>query len=303
MGMLVGKRYRTKMFANLADHTYVECGTGGRAWGCWGGKTGGSELRRGEGSTRRADAIAGPDERAGITCYLINGVCHQAANRVLLPAGITVQGAVGYEVSSALFGPYGRPRGLLGFCRAPFKQHLGVSGDLPPCIEAAPARLRKAASAASRDRLAASRERRYVDGVLAIYRKAGSAPARFARGLSTPDLEEFQLELFAHQVDFRLGSKAGKSLTRNLGQIRRSAERSRMKIEEWFLAGEMTVAEFVDAFNQETVLFQAAARGAMKAHEYRSLFGLRPERTVVLADPAIVKRAYPKTRVDRRRLR
>ena len=89
MGILVAKRYPTKLFLKLADHTYVECGTGKKAWGCWGGKTGGTALRQAPGSTKRADRIAQTDEKANIKCYLINGVCHQAANRILLPAGIT----------------------------------------------------------------------------------------------------------------------------------------------------------------------------------------------------------------------
>jgi len=70
MGTLVVMRYPTSLFANLADHTYVECGTGGKAWACWGGKSGGTALRRNAGSTKRADAIAAPNERAGIKCYL-----------------------------------------------------------------------------------------------------------------------------------------------------------------------------------------------------------------------------------------
>src|SRR5262245_36366314 len=53
MGELVARRYPTAMYANLADHTYVECGTGAVGWACWGGKTGGTELRRGAGSTQR----------------------------------------------------------------------------------------------------------------------------------------------------------------------------------------------------------------------------------------------------------
>jgi hypothetical protein len=55
MGELIGMRYPTELFANLADHTYVTCGTGGKSWSCWGGKTGGTELRRGAGSTLRID--------------------------------------------------------------------------------------------------------------------------------------------------------------------------------------------------------------------------------------------------------
>lgn len=74
--------------SSISRRLIVACGTLGKVWGCWGGKTGGTALRRAPGSTLRADRIAEPDERAGITCYLINGVCHQAANRILLPAGI-----------------------------------------------------------------------------------------------------------------------------------------------------------------------------------------------------------------------
>jgi hypothetical protein len=85
MGILIGKAYQTQMFFGLADHTYVECITGKEGWSCWGGKTGGREIVRGTGSTKQANVIATSNERAGITCYGINGVCHQAANRILWP--------------------------------------------------------------------------------------------------------------------------------------------------------------------------------------------------------------------------
>ena len=100
MGQLIAWHYRTTSFAKLADHTYVTCGNLGKAWGCWGGKTGGTVLRQGSGSTAQANTIANPDEKAGIKCYLINGVCHQAANRILYPAGITVRQARGYSQGS-----------------------------------------------------------------------------------------------------------------------------------------------------------------------------------------------------------
>ena len=44
MGTLIAMAYPTSLFADQADHTYVKCGTGKRAWGCWGGKTGGRVL-------------------------------------------------------------------------------------------------------------------------------------------------------------------------------------------------------------------------------------------------------------------
>jgi hypothetical protein len=281
MGTLVVMRYPTSLYANLADHTYVECGTGGKAWSCWGGKSGGTALRRSTASTKRANAIARPNERAGIRCYLINGVCHQAANRILLPARITVRGARGYDVSEALFGTYGRPRGALGTCRAPFDQHAGVTGDLPACAE-------DMATAATAERRA---ERKYLRGVLALYRKA-AARLRSARGLNGPDLERFLIELFMHKVRFSLGARLDRALVRKLRDIRASTERSRMTLEEWFARKELAASAFVAAFNTETILFQEAVAGVLKADQYQALFGLRRGETVILADPRIVRRAY-----------
>ena len=304
MGELVAKRYPTKLFADLADHTCVECGPGGQGWRCWGGKTGGTEFRRGAGSTRRADQIAGANERAGITCYLINGVCHQAANRILLPAAITVRGARGYEVSEALFGTYGRPGGILGFCTAPFDQHAGTSGDLPACAAAAPpaasrhkARGRRARGPTTRGRMATASEQRYLRGVLSIYGKARAplASAARARSFATGrNLEAFHLALFMHQVDFKLGSRVDRTLDRRLRHIRQSTERSRLKIEEWFAAHEMNAAEFVKEFDNETRVFQHAVAGAMKPADYERLFDLTPGTIVTLADPRIVKKAFPR---------
>ncbi len=293
MGTLVVMRYPTSLFANLADHTYVECGTGGKAWACWGGKTGGGALRQSAGSTKRANAIARPNERAGITCYLVNGVCHQAANRILLPAGITVRGARGYDVSESLFGTYGRPRGAFGTCRAPFDQHAGVVGDLSACAErmAKPKGRKPARGAPTLSAEERRAEQAYLRGVLVAYGKAErrlSSPS----GLSGPDLVDFLVELFMSKVRYSLRSGLDRSLARKLRAIRVSTERSRMKIEEWFARKEMTASAFVAAFNTETILFQEAVAGALNADQYKALFGLRRGETVILADPRIVRRAY-----------
>lgn len=291
MGTLVVMKYSTSMFGNLADHTYVQCGTGRKAWGCWGGKTGGTELRRSPGSTKRANAIAGPDERAGIKCYLINGVCHQAANRILLPASITVRGARGYDVSEALFGTYGRPRGPFGTCLSPFNQYLNMTGDLPECIETRATRqkvTRKAPTQLTGER---TREHQYIKGVLAIYGK-DERKLRSARGLIGPDLAAFHLKLFMYKAEYSLGSKLDKPLAAKLRDIRLSTEWSRMKLEDMFTNREMKASEFVDAFNKETILFQEAAAGALTASHYKLLFGLKPGETVILADPRIIKKIY-----------
>lgn len=293
MRTLVVMRYATPLFSNLADHTYVTCGTGRKAWGCWGGKTGGTELRRGAGSTRQADAIAEADERARIKCYLINGVCHQAANRILFPAGITVRGARGYDVSEAMFGTYGRPRGPFGTCLSPFHNHTDVTGDLPECVEPRASRQQAARKAPALSAKERTRERNYIKGVLAIYRE-DERVLKSVKGLKGPDLAGFHLKLFMYKAQYSLGSKLGKTLSAKLKDIRMSAEWSRMKVEDLFTNKEMKPSEFVEALNKEIILFQEAAANTLKPGQYQMLFGLKPGDTVVLADPRIVKAVYGK---------
>ena len=287
MGTLIALRYSTKLFANLADHTYVTCGTGRKAWGCWGGKTGGTVLRQGTGSTARANAIAGADEKANIRCYLINGVCHQAANRILFPAGITVAGARGYGVSESLFGPYGRPSGPFGTCASPFNQYPTVAGDIPDCAGPAVAGkvLRTAkAQMSSQERL---REKKYLGRVLASYGKAGRMFTAKHKHIG-PEAEGFHVEIFLLKAEYNLG-RLDRALTAKLTDIRRSAERSRMQIEHWYSNNEMRLAEFAKAFDRETVVFQDTMAGALKADQYKALFGLQRGETITLANPAIVK--------------
>lgn len=98
----------------VADHTYVRS-TDGYSWNCWGSAEGGTAICYGQGSSAVANCIsihqpANPDftkECAGIRHYAIDGVCHQAANRILYPAGVIVDQAAGYWLSVTMFGTYG----------------------------------------------------------------------------------------------------------------------------------------------------------------------------------------------------
>ena len=291
MGTLIAMHYPTTLALGAADHTYVRCGTGGKSWSCWGEKTGGKVLRSAAGSTLRADTIATPNERARITCYLVNGVCHQAANRILFPAAITVTGARGYGVSEALFGAYGRPHGVLGLCRAPFDPQTGVTGDLPECLAAAAAAPSKAGVPFREFGAQANRHRAYVKRVQAAYQNArhlfeAAAPSGSA-------IEEFQLELFRDQARQRLGSRVKARVHGRLLDIRRSIERSRMMLEHWFARNEIVHDRFVAAFNQETRSFQGSVAATLPAPAYKALFDLEPGATIVLADPAIVAKLLP----------
>lgn len=99
----------------MLDHTYVISSCGYR-WGCFGLDTGGSIIVPGSGDSNTAECLSYPRsgnvEYAGLI-YFIDGVCHQATNRVLEPTGLTLGSTGklvrGYNLSLARYGLYGLP--------------------------------------------------------------------------------------------------------------------------------------------------------------------------------------------------
>jgi hypothetical protein len=287
MGTLVAKHYPTKLFLNAADHTYVECKGGGVGWRCWGGKRGGKVLRSAVGSTNRADKIARPDEKAGIKCYLINGVCHQAANRILLPAGITVRGARGYAISQALFGPYGR----IGLwpCRSPFKKFPSTNGDLPQCSVT----LSKRRKGGVRSIMRSGEDKadwQYIQQVLPIYQEGEKREKQ--RTLKATDATDLNLRLFMIMVDFELGPNVEKKQTANLLKLRKQTEVMMQKTQRGLARDEKPGQDYVSEMNDITLKFQDQMSGLLSVDEYIALFNLQPDERVILADPAILKREY-----------
>src|SRR5690606_6584333 len=281
MGTLVGRHYRTTMMLKLADHTYVECGTGGKAWGCWGGKPGGAVLRSGAGSTRRADAIAGADERAGITCYLINGVCHQAANRILFPAGITVRGARGYWVSTSLFGVYGRASALFGLCKAPFNQQPGVTGDLPQCMEGT--------STPPEHAGADPGEQTFLKEVLELSERQDAA---VQAERAEEHLVAIQVEMFGALVRYRLGPRLEESMYGALLQLRQDIERRQLEVDRAWADGALTPDELTGRKTDIAAKFQKAVGGVLDDSEYEQLLELPKRDILEVGDPEIARAAY-----------
>lgn len=295
MGTLVAWHYPLAILGNQGDHTYVACGNGGKAWSCWGGKTGGTRLRSAPGSTLRADAIAEPNERANVKCYLVNGVCHQAANRILFPAGITVAGAGAYWLSEAVYGTYGRPRGFLGFCEAPFHQHPDITGDLPECAEEEPAPMGLAAPETEPQPPGMAN---YLSRVNAAYTQAGApgggGPGGGPFAMAPEEAGAFQLELFALLTDYKLGEDyRGTSGGEALMSARGDFEQRRDEVERAFFYREMGVDEFVQAYNDLMVDFQRQSAEILPEAGYRALLAAAPEEPLVLGDLDAARQAYP----------
>ncbi len=282
MGTLVARAYPTTTFANLADHTYVECLGGGKKWGCWGGKTGGRVIAQGPASTTRADCIAKPDERAGIRCYLVNGVCHQAANRILIEARVTVRMARGYSISSALFGTYGRK--LFWPCASPFNRCPGVAGDLPACED--PGLPGDPVGVRGDDPMGA-REAAYVEAVLEMYAAQEAAPDAPLRGRE----DKFHVDLFLHYARYQMGERFERAGSQ-LEEIRAGTEEELWRLQQGFDDGRADLRVYLAGFEALTMRFQELMAKALSGADYRALFALHPEERVSLIDPRIVEAVY-----------
>ena len=277
MGTLVAMHYT--IAGGVADHTYVMCSTGNAAWGCFGGETGGHPLRQANGSTMRANSIAGPNETGNLNCYLINGVCHQAANRIHFPSGITVTGASGYSVSRSMYGIYGRPNGLFRACNSPFNQHHNVHGDLPECV---PVGIGQTGTTYSQAAGSVRPEfgqmgQNDIQGEIELYERANWEWS-----------EELGIELFAHMVTSHLGLGISGYLETQLRKIRTGTERKRMELDEAHYNEELGFIEYANAFDELTLSFQHQTADVLSAEQYENLFGLGPENPVTLADPDII---------------
>jgi hypothetical protein len=282
MGTLIARKYPTILALGAADHTYVECGTGGKAWSCWGGKTGGMAFNRGTGSTSRADAIAQPNERAAITCYLVNGVCHQAANRILFPAGIVVSGARGYTLSVSIFGIYGR-RGV-GSCSTaiPFNNHPGVSGDLAACLGPP----RRGPSSPTKAAAPSVRETAHLKSIQGMYR--GFA----AESATALDEMNLHVRMFEREVDFRFNGKLPRLKAQGLREAKVQVELAHHQMTERLGRGELEAASFVIAFNAMTERFQNDAANALTGAQFKQMFNYERDERLVLADPEAVDASF-----------
>lgn len=280
MGQLIAKKYPTKLFLKAADHTYVECGSGAIGWKCWGGKTGGIAFVTGSGSTNQANAIAEPNEKAGISCYLINGVCHQAANRILFPAQKLVIGARGYALSQAIFGPYGKAG--VGSCGGKFNQHTGVTGDLPACIGTKGTK--PSGSGAHGQVPLSTKDKAFLAAARQEYAKFSESKFTKSKAIA------FNTKLFELQVLSRLGESIGQTLGYLVSE-KKKFEQAHYGIVESLRSGYMEPGDYITAFNQMTLHFQDEVAG-MAAGRYKDLMDLDVDERIILADPAIVASIY-----------
>lgn len=273
MGTLIAKALSTA--AGLAEHTYVEC-SAGKAWGCYGRKAGGTELVRGAGSTDRADRIAEPDERAGITCYGVNGVCHQAANRILLPAGVLVKKARGYRLSYAIYGEYGIALPTKK-CHGLFRKHESVAGDLPACLFSG-----AAPPPDDADEPSSGEDAAFLDLALRL----NNALEESDRG---PDAQlAFQLAHIELCGMYWVGRRFV-GFREAVFRIQVGFERTRQELQRRRLNDDLPPVGFLESMNVLTVNYQDAMAEALPRDVYEDLFQLDRDERVILCDLDVLR--------------
>ncbi|HEY7840688.1 MAG TPA: hypothetical protein VIC61_03895, partial [Gammaproteobacteria bacterium] len=225
---------------------------------------------------------------AGITCYAVNGVCHQAANRILYHAGITVLGARGYGVSESLYGTYGRtPRWLLSRrCPAPFDQHPGITGDFPECL---PAGIQAGGPARDYNEREHERERRYVQRVAGEYQKLSLQ--RLQSREWGDELVQFMATLFEYKIEYNLGFSAKDRVFHRLMDIRRNIESAQIEIESGYAEGALSTADFYAASDRVTASMQDQVAEILDDDQYEKLFDAKRGDIITLVDPAITGQA------------
>ncbi len=277
MAKLTG--YKLPTLKGAADHTYVAC-SGGHAWGCWGRSSGGKSICAGDGSSARANCLSKPKSTAGIV-YALTGVCHQAANRILMPARVTVHKAKGYWASSLFYGTYGKGA-------AEWLARIAVcsvySGEIDQCTSAV------SASGASSEELPEedSSERALVTQIQALYEDVpDSQRVRMLSASETaPDLLGEELRL---TVRHRLGEGFSDSGIGELQEVQQETLADAQKLERSFHEQALVGSALAERLNQAINEGLEKCAKSLGKDKYRTYFELEPGDRIDIVMPDLAE--------------
>jgi hypothetical protein len=273
-------------WTDQADHTYVTS-SDGFAWPCWGRSSGGRMVCGGGGSSLRANCLS---ELQAFLIYGVNGVCHQAANRILAPASwVTVSGAKGYWASVGAYGPYGTnvtiwmPR--LAYCNT-------LQGDR---------RVRAKASGARRRRKPDEEfpqepgELEYLQNVRALHEEF--IRAGLQRGqpveLLPPDMRSQEFELL---LDYRLGARGAADQRRAVVDIHREAIDQLEQLNKKLVIRSVDGETFAARANSTVGKMLQRHAKELGRDRFEQTYGIAPRRRFVLVDPRIARKHFPMPR-------
>jgi hypothetical protein len=271
----------------LADHTYVTC-VGGYAWGCWGRNSGGRIISTGTGSSAQANCLSWPSSTAGLI-YGVTGVCHQTANRILWPAGITVSRAKGYWASFLAYGTYGTdvPAWLIkiGVCST-------STGEIPQCAakaRATPSTSKLNAGEAPPD----PKDRALVRDIKALYLRGVSPQEHKRRSMMKGPAD---LKIIGSETKLVLQHRLGKTVRaaniKDIQTIQMELFSKKEAIAKHLHEGNISGEELAQKINGAVNKSLKDCLKSLGKENYAKLLELEPGEMVNVVDPKIAAKAY-----------
>jgi hypothetical protein len=208
----------------------------------------------GIGDSSIADCLSQPNSHAGIR-YLITGVCHQTANRILHPAGFTVAGTQGYLVSHLAYGTYG----------------LGRWPELSRCVP--PGTVLAVGSAIAPS---ASGVRNPSVGIGVYHSTAGTT--------AVATEEDSNVAEFTALIETKLGHPVEQPTLDRVMVIQADLRRIQVQLTRWLDTGEITPDQYFEMFVGALRSSMNECRGVLGDQRFKAVFGKLGKHPEQLAD-------------------
>lgn len=308
------------------DHTYVKSDNPYHVWPCWGGSSGGKPICGGYGSFSLANFIAYHippqlgDGTAGII-YGVTGVCHQTANRILYPAGVTVEAARGYKLSHFAYGTYGldSSRFFELLQNPPVFKFSEISSEAVDSVNnvllSGPAIMDMQAQSNSID----EPKEAYIQEVVALYMEqmqtSPSLNAKIMNEESSP-LQERGFESFSSRImseerysllgkelklgmRFRLGGNPDPQITEPILKQQSDFLKEKGKMDSEFYSANLNIEEYVKEVNNLFGNVLISLSEILGKEESEKLFDLSSlKEGFVLIDPDMAVKAHEKISIE-----
>ncbi len=308
--MLIGYAIKIPAAANQLDHTYVGYVENDPknpiySWKCHGRDKGGEEICRGNGDLRIADCLSHEDSNAGLI-YGVSGVCHQMANRILLPAGVIVSDAKGFGLSTFTYGIYGQlnpiffatlnPLALIAATKAAKKIRKEWSARKARCLKT-----KKSLSQPSGSKILSaggSPEQVFLQQVIDLHAgeltKSATEDNVFSikdKELGEKELREKEFKLF---MEYRLGEELNSEITELVLKAHSEFNEEKSKADANLLGDDISIDEYVNCGNEHiTEVLAQIAKDMNDDAKFKALYDISPPKdTFILIEPEIAAKVH-----------
>lgn len=221
---------------------------------------------------------------AGIL-YGVNGVCHQAANRILYPAGVTVCKAAGYAVSSYAYGDYGGT-----IIPNPFTRIFIPDPLWPRIFEKCQTELKASIESKTESYIKNTPESLYIQKIVDLYSNLVDMPTNSDHNVLMEKANELITKNFEYLLEFRLGDKVDSQITNQIQKQQLDLLKGKDKKVEELFNGDISVEKYVKEVNDLVGDALISLQENLGKNIYEKIFNLPLRKEgFLLIDPDIAK--------------